>query len=266
MELDSGGVGGGVLIALAAALWLVYLIPSWLRRREYLATERNAVRLQQTLRVLAETAEVPVAVRAETTARSVVQQQRELRRVQASVAPGFSPQTIAARRRKRTRALSSVVLLGSVATIGVQLALMASSGIAAGAFAVLGVGGVGVLTSLGLLRRLAVLSRSRAVVGERSALRKTTSRERIEPVEIAWTPVPLPKPLYLSRPVMDHVVVEAEVAAAELRQAAAEAEARLRAAQASVPSIERVEPVETPRRLATLDNDEVLRRRRRAAG
>lgn len=271
MELDGGGVGGGVLIALAAALWLVYLIPSWLRRREYLATERNAVRLQQTLRVLAETAEVPVAVRAETTARSVVQQQRELRRVQASVAPVLSPQTIAARRRKRTRALSSVVLLGSVATIGVQLALMASSGIAAGAFAVgaftvLGVGGVGVVTSLGLLRRLAVLSRSRAVVGERSALRKTTSRERIEPVEIAWTPVPLPKPLYLSRPVMDHVVVEAEVAAAELRQAAAEAEARLRAAQASVPSIERVEPVETPRRLATLDIDEVLRRRRRAAG
>ena len=266
MELDSGGLGGGVLIALAAALWLVYLIPSWLRRREYLATERNAVRLQQTLRVLAETAEVPVAVRAETTARSVVQQQRELRRVQASVAPVLSPQTIAARRRKRTRALSSVVLLGSVATIGVQVALMASSGFAAGAFAVLGVGGVGVVTSLGLLRRLAVLSRPRAVVGERSVLRKTTSRERIEPVEIAWTPVPLPKPLYLSRPVMDHVVVEAEVAAAELHQAAAEAEARLRAAQASVPSIERVERVETPRRLATLDIDEVLRRRRRAAG
>ena len=266
-------MGGGVLIALAAALWLVYLIPSWLRRREYLATERNAVRLQQTLRVLAETAEVPVAVRAETTARSVVQAQRELRRVQA--ADVASPQTIAARRRKRTRALSSMVLLGSLATIGVQLALIASSGIAAGAFAVLGAGGVGAVTSLGLLRRLAVLSRARGIVGERSQLRKTTSRERVEPVEIAWTPVPLPKPLYLSRAVIDHVVVEAEIAAAELRQAAAEAETRLRAAQATVPSIEpfeRVElvetfePVETPRRLATLDIDEVLRRRRRAAG
>src|SRR6188474_857237 len=56
---NGGAVGGGVLLALAAGLWLVYLIPSWLRRREYLATERNAVRLQQTLRVLAETAEVP---------------------------------------------------------------------------------------------------------------------------------------------------------------------------------------------------------------
>src|SRR3954470_23668668 len=74
--------GGGVVVALAAVLWLVYLMPSWLRRREYLATERNAVRLQQTLRVLAETAEVPVAVRAETTARSVALQQRTLRQAQ----------------------------------------------------------------------------------------------------------------------------------------------------------------------------------------
>ena len=74
MEI-SGGLGGGVMLALAAGLWLVYLVPSWLRRREYLATERNAVRLQQTLRVLAATAEVPDAVRAETNARSIAQHQ-----------------------------------------------------------------------------------------------------------------------------------------------------------------------------------------------
>ncbi|NUT58077.1 MAG: hypothetical protein HOQ00_04425, partial [Agromyces sp.] len=49
-------IGGGVLVAAAAALWIAYLLPSWLRRRQYLATERNAVRLQQTLRILAETA------------------------------------------------------------------------------------------------------------------------------------------------------------------------------------------------------------------
>ncbi len=38
-------MGGGVVLAIAAALWLLYLVPTWLRRREYLATERNAVRL-----------------------------------------------------------------------------------------------------------------------------------------------------------------------------------------------------------------------------
>lgn len=71
-------IGGGVLVAAAAALWIAYLLPSWLRRRQYLATERNAVRLQQTLRILAETAETPEPVRIEATAREVAAQQRIL--------------------------------------------------------------------------------------------------------------------------------------------------------------------------------------------
>lgn len=71
-------VGGGVLVAVAAALWLAYLMPNWLRRRQYNATERNAVRLQQTLRILAETAETPEPVRLEATAREVAAQQRIL--------------------------------------------------------------------------------------------------------------------------------------------------------------------------------------------
>lgn len=73
------GIGGGILVAVAAALWAVYLLPTWLRRRQYLATERNAVRLQQTLRILAETAETPEEVRVEATAREVASQQRILR-------------------------------------------------------------------------------------------------------------------------------------------------------------------------------------------
>lgn len=71
-------IGGGLLVAVAALLWIAYLLPSWLRRRQYLATERNAVRLQQTLRILAETAETPEAVRVEATAREVAVQQRIL--------------------------------------------------------------------------------------------------------------------------------------------------------------------------------------------
>lgn len=75
-------MGGGVIVAIAAALWLAYLVPVWLRRREYLATERNAVRLQQTLRILAETSELPDEVRVEATARTVAEQQRILRRAE----------------------------------------------------------------------------------------------------------------------------------------------------------------------------------------
>ena len=71
-------IGGGVLVAAAAALWIAYLLPSWLRRKQYLETERNAVRLQQTLRILAETAETPAQVRVEATARAVVTQRRIL--------------------------------------------------------------------------------------------------------------------------------------------------------------------------------------------
>ncbi|MCM3655868.1 hypothetical protein M3147_01220 [Agromyces mediolanus] len=71
-------VGGGVLVAVAAALWIVYLLPNWFRRRQYEVSERHAIRLQQTLRVLAETAETPDAVRLEATAREVVAQQRIL--------------------------------------------------------------------------------------------------------------------------------------------------------------------------------------------
>ncbi len=44
------------MLAVATGLWFLYLVPTWLRRREYLSTERTATRLQQTLRVMAETA------------------------------------------------------------------------------------------------------------------------------------------------------------------------------------------------------------------
>lgn len=77
-------IGGGLLVAVAAALWIAYLLPNWLRRRQYLATERNAVRLQQTLRILAETAETPEAVRVEATAREVAAQQRILQQREAT--------------------------------------------------------------------------------------------------------------------------------------------------------------------------------------
>ena len=66
------------MVAVAAALWVTYLMPTWARRRQYVTTERNAVRLQQTLRILAETSEVPRQVRLEANARTVVTQRKLL--------------------------------------------------------------------------------------------------------------------------------------------------------------------------------------------
>ena len=76
--VDMGGqvLGGGVVVLVAALLWLVYLLPTWHSRRQFDAAERNAVRLNQALRVLAETSEMPGEVRLELNARTAMAQQR----------------------------------------------------------------------------------------------------------------------------------------------------------------------------------------------
>jgi hypothetical protein len=109
-------LGGGFMIALAAVLWLVYLVPSWFRSRQYLATERNAVRLQQTLRILAETAEMPDEVRVEANARSIAEQERILKHAVAEREAEAVPAAVrTADRLRRSRAITAAVLALSVA-------------------------------------------------------------------------------------------------------------------------------------------------------
>jgi hypothetical protein len=76
-------LGGGVIVLVAVALWLVYLLPSWHSRHQYTSAERNAVRLNQALRVLAETSETPGEVRLELNARTALAQQKLAKRAQA---------------------------------------------------------------------------------------------------------------------------------------------------------------------------------------
>ena len=306
----SGGLSSGAMLALAAGLWLVYLIPTWLRRREYLATERNAVRLQQTLRILAESAEIPTAVRAETSAKSVaafqrslLQQEqladavsrardaaaartmgRQLAQAQPALAAVVSSRTLASRRLRRTRAVTSAVFFASVIALVVQVALLATTGAAAGTPAVLAFAAIGSITSFAMLGRLASISRARtaALVQQPAArpAKRAVPLQRTAPepvVEKQWTPVPLPKPLYLSKPAPQPVVIVADEVAAELREAAARAQRELRAAQAAAakPPVEPI-PITRPSRFAAMgivdagetatpDLDAVLRRRRTAS-
>ncbi|MCP2637682.1 large exoprotein [Microbacterium sp. HD4P20] len=81
--MDGQVWGGGVIVLVAALLWLVYLLPSWHNRRQYDAAERNAVRLNQALRILAETSETPEEVRLELNARTAAAQQRLAKRALA---------------------------------------------------------------------------------------------------------------------------------------------------------------------------------------
>lgn len=80
--MTGGVLGGGVIFVVAALLWAAVLVPTWMRRREFRAAERNALRLQRTLRVLAETAEVPAEVRVEATARQALAHEKLLRTAQ----------------------------------------------------------------------------------------------------------------------------------------------------------------------------------------
>lgn len=80
--MDGQVLGGGVMVLVAVVLWLVYLLPSLHGRNQFNAAERNAVRLSQALRVLAETSETPEEVRVELNARAAHAQQKLAKQAQ----------------------------------------------------------------------------------------------------------------------------------------------------------------------------------------
>jgi hypothetical protein len=246
---------GGIIIALSALLWLAYLLPTWLRRRQYLATERNAVRLQQTLRVLAETAEVPDEVRAEASARSVAEQQRALRRVAeeaeaaarardaaaARALPKVAPQTVAsptaAVRLRRTRLTATGVLALALVGILVGIGQVASAGV----WGLLVVSSIAAMLALAGLQRMSRIAQARKVA--QAPVRRVVRTafpdfgEQQEPQAAApvveaqpWTPVPVPKPLYLSRTAAPAATAADDSTERELAAAIAAADRALRQA------------------------------------
>ncbi|MGV8896344.1 MAG: hypothetical protein ACOH10_12650 [Rhodoglobus sp.] len=281
MELT--GAGGGLMLAIAAALWLAYLVPNWFKRREYLATERNAVRLQQTIRVLAESAEIPDAVRANLQAKQLAQAQRaELRQGPVAVGPvrpaptAEDARAVAARRLRRSRAVFAAVLLAAIVGTVVQLALIVTAGAVVASWVILAVSTAAGLGSLSLLGRLAAASRGREIISAPRARRVSMSRaptrtETVAERESSWTPVPIPKPLYLSRTLAPTAAVADPSAA--LKLASAKAEDAVRTAQQEVAAVPVVQPA--PSRFARMgivddattaapDIDAVLARRRAA--
>lgn len=295
-------LGGGAIIAFAAVLWLLYLTPTWLRRREYVRTERTAVRLQQTLRVLAETAEVPDEVRAEVSAKSVAEQHRALResarRAEAVARPrdakaerklakaGDVPREprsraaaaseVAATRLRRSRVLATNILV-----VGITLSGWGVSDLAAGGpweFLIAGL--VVSFLAVALLQRASTVAAAhRAVTAVDQTVvvpeeqRSFTDWQRAEPSRPTWTPVPLPKPRYLEQAVASAppAAPRNDIAiAASLRAAAQRADEALRAAHAApeVAALDRT-PVDAVDAMAEsgpvlTDLDGVLRRRRTA--
>ncbi|HEX4444140.1 MAG TPA: hypothetical protein VHZ81_11260 [Galbitalea sp.] len=295
------GLDGGIMVALAAGLWLVYLLPTWFKRREYAALEKTNVRRQQAMRVLQETEPIPVRERVEAivtptgqvanpdklaeaiTRSRDAQAARVASRQFAEEATGAGQAASAkvriARRLRRTRAVVSLILVAALVTAIIQVALMVTGGIAAGAWPVLGFAAVGAVVSFAALGRLAAIARRRQslVVPQVRPMRTRVAEEReaARPPVTTWTPVAVPKPLYLSRaeaPAVRSTVDPHE----QLRAAALESDRALREAQESPevsPIVAPERPAAPPSKYAAMgvlgsadvtgtDLDEVLRRRR----
>jgi len=326
--MNSDAFSGGLALAIAAGLWFIYLLPTWLKRREYLASERNALRLQQTLRIMAETTEVPQQFSTEISARGVAEQQRRLRRQiqkedamakardaaeerqmkaqialskkvaeaeQAALAerdvmrlaPAARGNAVQSERLRRSKLISTLV--SAIALIVGFVALFLSAWV----LAILGVVvlGAGVVLLRNINRTEARLSAPAIVTrahGDRPLIDHQTLVQAHQTVSKGWVPTEVPKPLYLSRPVVDSAALasmradasrDAARKAAELQEASRRSEQALREAQSTVPAIVPVpESVEeapaTPSRFAGMGYvdaatqndmpsiDEVLRRRR----
>ncbi|WP_144759984.1 hypothetical protein [Curtobacterium sp. 9128] len=265
-----GSWGGGVVLLVAAVLWLVYLMPSWAARRQYLATERNAIRLQQTLRILAQTAELPDEVRIEMNAKSLAEaqkvakseeakraaivraheaaRQREITRRLAEQAPALerasSVPALTIMRMRRSRL--GATLLGALGLVVAVVVLVAAPGAWLVAVAGLVVAG-GSAAVLAQLHQVAQARKARAAAvttrPTRASRPQTAWTDPAPPLseeqpaeaqpERTWTPGRVPKPLYVERPAAPAASPESSAElAARLRErvAAAKAEADAEAA------------------------------------
>lgn len=294
-------LGGGVIFLVAVTLWLLYLLPSWHSRHQYNAAERNAVRLNQALRVLAETSETPEEVRLELTARTASAQQKlarqtlaereraqlEIARLELDAAKQEAravrerPEVRMACARRRARLTATVLALLALAGAGVGVWVQVTTAAAT----LLWASGAVFVVSLMMLQQMSRVARraARRVVAVPEVVVETRRADVQDvplPVEAApatWEPRSLPRPLAATSGSRAALVRDAADARAALRRAAVEEAKRERAEQASPPSIDTARVAKTAEespfaRMGYVDDAEIedhvrrLLSTRRAAG
>ena len=241
--MDGPVLSGGVIVLVAVLLWMLYLLPSWRGRYQYNAAERNAVRLNQALRVLAETSETPEEVRVELTTRTALAQQKLAKRVQAEkeaaqlevlraelAATRADPRLRQARARRRVRIAATSLLLAGLAVAGLGVWQVVATGVQA----LVWIGGVVTVVAAVLLQRMSRVADRAArraaepVVEQRAPRVSPPLHDQGSP---SWTPRPLPAPL-TARAGSRAQIARAEIDAQEARTRAARvAELRERAEQ-----------------------------------
>jgi hypothetical protein len=261
--MDGTGAGTAIMLAVAALLWFLYLVPTWLRRREFIAEENGAGRSERLLRAEQRRADAAAAREA-----------RAARRA-APTAPRttLEPAVLRRRRMRRTRLGASLLMMAATVVAGVQIFLIATTGMTLGGFFVLVAAIAGGGAAIATQRRLDALAmpRTSAPVRARNAVQVPSASAAPTP-RAAWTPVQTPRPMYLSRPAPEAPVRRHDLEEA-LRAAAADAERNLRAAQAApeVAPLRSTRPskyagmgVLSADAVEERDLDEALRRRRSA--
>ncbi|KQR47606.1 hypothetical protein ASF87_01115 [Microbacterium sp. Leaf161] len=204
--MDGPVLSGGVIVLVAVLLWMLYLLPSWRGRFQYDAAERNAVRLNQALRVLAETSETPGEVRLELNARTALAQQKLAKRLQSEkeaaelmllreelAATRADPVMRQARARRRVRIVATSTLL-----LGLVIAGLGGWQLIAGqAQLLLWIGGAMIVVAGYALQRMSSVA---ARAARRSVREAEQPVQRVAPElhdqgRATWTPRPLPEPL-----------------------------------------------------------------------
>lgn len=247
--MDGPVLSGGVIVLVAVLLWMLYLLPSWRGRFQYNAAERNAVRLNQALRVLAETSQTPGEVRFELTARTALAQQRLAKRVQSEreaaqledlrrelAATRADPAIRQARARRRVRITATVMTV--LGLVGVGLGIWQI--VASGAQLLVWIGGAVVAASALTLQRMASVA-ARSARRAAAPVVAPAPAERVAPPlhdqgSATWTPRRLPEPLISvtgSRAQAARAQIDAQE---ERRRAAHLAELRRRAEEMAPPA------------------------------
>lgn len=246
-------LGGGVIVLIAVVLWLAYLVPSWVQRRQFDAEIRNAVRLNQALRVLAETSEASEEVRLELTARTATAQQRLAREALAERERGVRGDADAAsvrgggrtRRSSRARRWARLV----VTLLGVAAAGLAVWG---GFLTVAGGSQIVLWSSVGAFGACVVVLQILAAAKRRGAVKAIApevSRAaptvvdmpdvvlEIDDDPVGWIPRELPRPLSSSSGSRAAAVLDGVAAHEQLRRDELDDAIRERAARNAPPSI-----------------------------
>lgn len=230
------GLGTTLTLIIAGVLWLVYLAPALRRNREFEATQKNAVRINQALRAFAQTTHAPDEIVTELSNREALIRQRERERIdrereralraQVRAEAHIDDAQLAARHRSVKLGLSAVGLIAFIATgvfgfTGQWTPTLVSLGL-------VGVSAVG----------LVILNGSAgAVTVEQRAPRFTGLPE----VDDTWTPVRTPK-VHRSVPEGAGLIVTPET---ERKVDEAERAARIREQAARVAA--QAEPTIDPR-------------------